>query len=118
MKASKTATKIIGENILDFYLLFHACDDRSPVLVARVTLGELVVVIPRQHALQVSNNRALFVGIGSGKDQELRARILGVRFRCWLAGDQQLLSLVTLPRAERQGNRGSRYRENVRVGGI
>ncbi len=86
-----------------FYRLLHACDDGSPIFVARVTLGEFVVVVPRQHALQVCNNRALLVGIGSGREQELRARVLGVRFRRRLAGDQQLLPSITVPGEKGEG---------------
>ncbi len=71
-----------------FLYLLHASDDGSPVLIARVTLDELVVVVPRYHALQVCNDRTLLVGIGTAEQKKLRARLLGVRFRRRLAGDQ------------------------------
>lgn len=89
-----------------FYILslLHACDEGSPVLVARVTLGEFVIVVPCYHARQVCNDCALLIRIGSGKEQELRARLPGIRLRCRLAGDQQLLPSVIEFLEERRGN--------------
>jgi hypothetical protein len=84
-RAINVAYSILG---IVFHLLLYPCEDRSPVIVAWITLCKLIVVIPCYHTRRVCDDGSLLVRKCPCVQKELRPCTLWIGLERRFVGDQ------------------------------
>jgi len=85
MKDSREQRSLLG---IVFHLLLYLCEDRSPVMVAWITLCKLVVVVPCCHTRRVCDDRPLRVRKCFAVQKELRPCTFGIGLQRRSMSDQ------------------------------